>query len=191
VRAQKLRGNEGFMLMFGFQNEDIYNWFNIGGWSNSKNNIEQGNGGGRIQLTAGKDFTVENGRWYDLQVDVDGDSITCYIDGKLEFGARLQHSMMKGVFASTTIDEKTNELIIKVVNTGWGPTDGTINLQNCQAASATLQRLSSAEGTDENTMNEPEKIIPRMADVHLAQQGSKILFDIPSYSINIIRAKLK
>lgn len=191
VRAQKQRGNEGFMLMFGYKDRDVYNWFNVGGWSNSKNNIEQGNGGGRIQLAREKDFRVEDGRWYDLQVDVDGDSITCYIDGKLEMGGRLQHSMMRGVFASTTLDEPNNELIIKVVNTGWGPTDGTINLQNCQAASATLERLSSAEGTDENTMEEPEKVMPRRGEVHLAQRGSKLLFDVPSYSVNIIRAKLK
>ena len=100
-------------------------------------------------------------------------------------------SMMKGVFASTTLDETTNELIIKVVNTGWGPTDGTINLRNGQAASASLERLSSADGNDENTMEEPEKIVPRKGEVHMAQQGSMLLFEVPSYSVNIIRAKLK
>ena len=191
VKALKHSGNEGFLLMFGYADEDNYNWFNIGGWNNTQNNIEQGNGGGRIQLHKGNQFKVEDDRWYDLQVDVDGDSITCFIDGKLECSGRLRQSMMKGVFASTTLDENTNELIIKVVNTGWGPVPGTIYLKNCKVQSATLERLSSEKGTDESTMDEPTKIIPRMDDVHIAQQGEKMLIPIPSYSINIIRAKLK
>ena len=191
VKAMKHSGNEGFLLMFGYADEDHYNWFNIGGWGNTQNNIEQGNGGGRIQLHRGTQFKVEDERWYDLQVDVDGDSITCFIDGKLECAGRLRQSMMKGVFASTTLDENTNELIIKVVNTGWGAVPGTIYLQNCKVQSATLERLSSENGTDENTMDNPTKIIPRTDDVHIAQQGEKMLIAIPSYSINIIRAKLK
>ena len=191
VKALKHNGNEGFLLMFGYADEDHYNWFNIGGWGNTQNNIEQGNGGGRIQLHRGTQFKVEDERWYDLQVDVDGDSITCFIDGKLECAGRLRQSMMKGVFASTTLDENTNELIIKIVNTGWGAVPGTIYLQNCKVQSATLERLSSENGTDENTMDNPTKIIPRTDDVHIAQQGEKMLIAIPSYSINIIRAKLK
>lgn len=191
VKAMKNGGNEGFLLMFDYADEDNYNWFNVGGWGNSRNNIEQGTDGGRIQLHHGKRFKVEDGQWYDLQVDVDGDNIKCYINGKLDCEGKLRPSMMKGVFASTTLDEQTNELIIKVVNTGWGPVPGTINLQNCHAESATLQRLSSEKGSDENTMSDPTKIVPRNADVHIAQQGKKLLFDVPSYSINIIRAKVQ
>ena len=168
-----------------------YNWFNIGGWGNTLNNIEQGTDGGRIQLHRGKRFKVEDERWYDLQVDVDGDSITCFIDGKLDCTGTLRQSMMSGVYASTTLDENTNELIIKVVNTGWGSVPGTIYLKNCKVQSATLERLSSEKGTDENTMDNPTKIVPRTDDVHIAQQGEKMLIAVPSYSINIIRAKLK
>ena len=190
VKAMKNGGNEGFLLMFDYVDEDNYNWFNVGGWGNTRNNIEQGTDGGRIQLHHGTRFKVEDGQWYDLQVDVDGDNIKCYIDGKLDCEGKLRPSMMKGVFASTTLDEKTNELIIKVVNTGWGPVPGTINLKNCHAVSATMQRLSSEKGSDENTMSNPTKIVPVSADVHIAQQGKKLLFDVPSYSINIIRAKV-
>ncbi len=191
VRAMKHSGNEGFLLMFGYADEGNYNWFNIGGWGNTLNNIEQGTDGGRIQLHRGKRFKVEDERWYDLQVDVDGDSITCFIDGKLDCTGTLRQSMMSGVYASTTLDENTNELIIKVVNTGWGSVPGTIYLKNCKVQSATLERLSSEKGTDENTMDNPTKIVPRTDDVHIAQQGGKMLIAVPSYSINIIRAKLK
>lgn len=35
-----------------------------------------------------KRFSVENDRWYNLQVDVDADSIYCYLDGKLDLSCK-------------------------------------------------------------------------------------------------------
>ncbi|MBQ6965774.1 MAG: carbohydrate binding domain-containing protein [Bacteroidaceae bacterium] len=191
AKAQKRRGNEGFLIVFGYKNPDNYNWFNVGGWSNSQNNIEQGNGGGRVTITPGTQFKVEDDRWYDLQVDVDGDSITTYIDGKKELAGALQHSMMKGVYASTTIDDATKTMYIKVVNTGYGPTTGTIDLKNAQCASASLERMTSESGEDENTMNNPTKVVPRPATVNVQNGGSQLTFDVPSYSLSIIKAQLK
>ncbi|MBR1668786.1 MAG: carbohydrate binding domain-containing protein [Bacteroidaceae bacterium] len=191
AKAQKRRGNEGFLLIFGYKNNDNYNWFNVGGWSNSQNNIEQGNGGGRIQIAKDTPFKVEDNRWYDLQVDVDGDSITAYIDGKVNATGKLQHSLMKGVYASTTIDDATKTLYIKVVNTGYGPTTGTIDLKNAQCASATLERMTSASGDDENTIDSPTYVIPRPATVNVQNNGNQLTFDVPSYSLNIIKAQLK
>ena len=134
---------------------------------------------------------MEDNRWYDLQVDVDGDSIVCYIDGQLTTKGKIQHAMMKGVYASTTIDEATKTMYIKVVNTGYGPTEGTVNLKNALSESATLTRLSSAEGTDENTLQNPTAIAPVTTAVQVANNGSQLLFDVPSYSVNIIKVKLK
>jgi len=191
AKAQKRRGNEGFLIVFGYKNPDNYNWFNVGGWSNSQNNIEQGNGGGRVTITPGTQFKVEDDRWYDLQVDVDGDSITTYIDGKKELAGALQHSMMKGVYASTTIDDATKTMYIKVVNTGYGPTTGTIDLKNAQCASASLERMTSESGEDENTMDNPTKVVPRPATVNVQNGGSQLTFDVPSYSLSIIKAQLK
>ena len=146
ARAQKRRGNEGFLLIFGYKNNDTYNWFNIGGWNNSQNNIEQGTGGGRVQLAK---------------------------------------------YASTTIDDATKTLYIKVVNTGYGPTTGTIHLQNAVAQSATLERMTSASGEDENTIDNPTNVVPRPADVTVANGGTQLIFDVPSYSLSIIKAQLK
>ena len=191
AKALKREGNEGFLLIFGYKDRDNYNWFNIGGWSNSQNNIEQGNGGGRIQIAKDTPFKVEDNRWYDLQIDVEGDSITAYIDGKVNTTGKLQHSMMRGVYASTTIDDATKTMYIKVVNTGYGPTTGTIDLKNAIAQSATLERLSSESGNDENTMDNPNHVVPRPASVSVQNNGTQLTFDVPSYSLSIIKAQLK
>ena len=186
VKAQKESGSEGFMVVVGYKDKNTYQWYNVGGWSNAQSNVEQANGGGRIQLAADKRMRVESGRWYDIQMDVDNDNIKCYIDGKLDFDVKLQNSLMSGVFASTTYDETSNEMIVKVVNVGEGTVPATINLAHFPAKSAKIIRLSSASGEDENSLDNPENIHPITENVSLTSQD-KLTFQLQSYSVNIIR----
>lgn len=191
VKARKNGGYEGFLLLFNAQNERDYDWCNIGGWGNTVNNIEQGNDGGRIQLTDGTRFVAETGRWYDVEVRVDGDKIECYIDGKLNMEATRQNPTMRGVYANASINEATGELYIKVINCGQGKTTGTINLANGTAKSAELIRLNSESGNDENDIRHPFNIVPRSGNVNVEGNGSRLTFDVLPYSINIITAKTK
>ena len=48
VRAKKIRGNEGFLVVFGFENQDNYYWWNIGGWNNTQHAIEKNCGWSEI-----------------------------------------------------------------------------------------------------------------------------------------------
>lgn len=196
VRAKKSSGLEGFMAMFGYKDPKTYMWFNVGGWSNSQNNVEQAIDGNRVALCRGERFSVEENRWYDLQVDVDGDSICCYLDGKLNLSCKaLKGSAMEGVYASTTIDDAARMMYVKVVNVGDGSADGVINLSNCavdpgRADSLQLVRLSSRNGGDENTISNPRNIVPVNAAVK-AGNNNDVLFDVPAYSVNIIRIPVK
>lgn len=191
VKACKHSGAEGFLVLINSQNARNYDWCNIGGWGNSLNNIEQGNDGSRIELTQGTPFRVENDRWYDLEVRVDGDQIQCYIDGQLSMEAKRQNPAMRGVYANATLDETTGNLYIKVINAGEGKTTGTINLKAATAKAATMVRLHSESGNDENTMDYPLNIVPRSANVNIEAAGSRLTFDVLPYSINIITAKTR
>ena len=90
VQARKESGSEGFLLVFGHRSSEDYCWFNIGGWDNTRKAIEQDLGQGRFHLTEGKPFAVEEGRWYSLCVAVEGQSVSAYIDGQLQFVARTK-----------------------------------------------------------------------------------------------------
>ena len=196
VRARKNDGAEGFLLIVGWKDRQHFQWYNVGGWGNTQNNVEQALGGDKMQLSTGKGFTVESGRWYELQVDVDGDSLHCYVDGRLDFQCRLQRSSaMEGVYASTTIDDEAKMLYVKVVNVGEGHAPGTLNLQNCevdrsQKDAVTLVRLSSASGDDENTLDNPQAIVPTKAQAK-AKSGTQVTFDVPAFSVNILRIRIK
>ena len=196
VQAKKISGAEGFLVLFGYKDNQNFQWYNVGGWSNAQSNVEQTIGGGKIQLARDKRFTVENDKWYDLQVDVDGENIKCYINGQLDFSCKLQKSSaMEGVYASTTIDEATKTMYVKIVNVGEGYADGTLNLKNCtidtnKAEAVTLIRLASANGNDENTLDNPKNIYPQTSTIK-ASTPNKVDFKVPAFSINILKIKTK
>lgn len=196
VQAKKISGAEGFLVLFGYKDNQNFQWYNVGGWSNAQSNVEQTIGGGKIQLARDKRFTVENDKWYDLQVDVDGENIKCYINGQLDFSCKLQKSSaMEGVYASTTIDEATKTMYVKIVNVGEGYADGTLNLNNCtidtnKAEAVTLIRLASANGNDENTLDNPKNIYPQTSTIK-ASTPNKVDFKVPAFSINILKIKTK
>ena len=191
VKARKTGGREGFLLVYNYQNDRDFDWYNVAGWGNTQNAIEQSLDGGRINIGRESQFTVENDRWYDLRVEVTGDSVAAYIDGKLDITARHKNPNMRGIYSNSTLDEKTNTLYIKVVNVGEGATQGCINLAGGEAVQAEMVRLSSESGQDENTHLDPMAIHPRHVAVFTERGGKQIKFPVAAFSVNIITVKLR
>ena len=185
-RARKDSGAEGFLIIFNYVDEKNYCWANFGGWGNTQHAIEQIGGGGKMQ-TATKKGSVETGRWYDITLQVAGDSVKAWLDKELVFDTVLKHDTSKGIFSSATIDDAAGELIVKVCNTSETPTTAHIALKNFTPASARVIRLQSNDGMDENTLDHPTSIVPVEQELSPARDG--LLLDIPAYSLNIIRIK--
>ena len=191
VQARKDSGAEGFMVVFNYIDEKNFDWFNVGGWGNTRSSVEQTWKGGRHTLSGGQNNRIDEGRWYDLQVDVDGDSLTCLVDGKVIFTGKKNNGQMHGVYANSTLDEKTRTLYTKVVNLCSKGTTGTLQLSGGSAATAEMVRLAGMTGEDENTMQYPNNIVPRPAIVQKAESGKKLIFDVAPFSVNIITTKLQ
>jgi alpha-L-arabinofuranosidase len=45
LKARKVSGAEGFLIMFGARNDNDWYWWNIGGWNNTQHAIEKSEGG--------------------------------------------------------------------------------------------------------------------------------------------------
>ncbi len=183
-RARKDDGAEGFLIVFNYVDPQHYCWLNLGGWGNTQHAIEQIAGSGKIQ-TATREGKVETGRWYDITLTVSGDSVRAWMDQDLVFDTVLKHDTSLGVFASATIDEKTGELIVKIVNTQEEATTADIRLQHFRPASAHVVRLTSLKGEDENTLDSPTAIVPTRHE--LSPQGSNVAIDLPAFSLCIVR----
>ena len=185
-RARKDEGAEGFIIIFNYVDEKNYCWVNFGGWTNSQHAIEQISNGGKL-LADSKRGRIKAGRWYDVTLQVNGDSVKAWLDNELVFDTVLKHDDTKGIFSSATIDDASGELIVKVANTSDAATTARLNLKNFKPASARVVRLAANDGMEENTLDTPTALHP--VEQLLSPENGSILLDVPPYSLNIVRIK--
>ena len=185
-RARKDEGAEGFIIIFNYVDEKNYCWVNFGGWTNSQHAIEQISNGGKL-LADSKRGRIKAGRWYDVTLQVNGDSVKAWLDNELVFDTVLKHDDTKGIFSSATIDDASGELIVKVANTSDAATTARLNLKNFKPASARVVSLATNDGMEENTLDTPTAIHP--VEQLLSPENGSILLDVPPYSLNIVRIK--
>ena len=158
VKARKKSGDEGFILYFGMQGETGY-VLNIGGWSNQTTAFQHMVGADMPQIPNNIAQQVETGRWYDIRIDIHGDSFTYSLDGKRMLEARIEQSRQ---YVVSGYDETTGEEVIKFVNATEKPFTARIELAGAESVGRTGKAivLTSGEPSDENSLDNPEKVVP-------------------------------
>ncbi|MEO6993924.1 MAG: alpha-L-arabinofuranosidase C-terminal domain-containing protein, partial [Lacunisphaera sp.] len=161
VRARKIEGNEGFIILWHAADGDNYRWWNIGGWSNTLSRCESSEGGGREPIGPGTPFTVETGRWYDLKLVVTGRTVRGYVDGKLTMeetdGPRLP---AQTAFASATYLNASGEVIVKVVNAAETPLQAEIHLKDVSHVGKGKIIVLTGEPSAVNSVAKPMAVAP-------------------------------
>ena len=192
VQARKDGGAEGFMIVFNYVDERNFDWLNLGGWSNSRTSVETTYNGSRNTLEGTRDDHYDSNRWYNIQLDVDGEDIVAQVDGKVVYQGKKKNGLMHGVYTNSTLDEKTRTLYTKIVNLCATGTAGTLNLAGGSAEKSEMVRLAGMSGEDENTMQYPDNIVPRRpGKVQVTGGGRKLTFEVAPFSVNIITTKLR
>ena len=187
VRARKDGGSEGFLIIFNYTDANNFYWWNIGGWGNTRDAVEQCVGGGKSTIDP-KSFSVETGRWYDVEVHVNDGKVACILDGDTVHSFSLP--VAKAVYQSVQLDSTSNELVVKLANTQASARTVTLNLKNMSATSGTVTRLAAASGTDENTMDEPSRVSPSPTATVSTGDGKTVQLDAPAYSLSVYRLKV-
>ena len=131
------------------------------------------------------DGQIETGRWYDIRVELKGGSIKCYLDGKLIHDAKTPG--IKSLYASASRDDKTGEVILKVVNVAENAQDVAINLAGMSKVTgpANVIVLTSESSTDENTLEEPTKVVPKTQTIPVS--GPSFRHTFPANSVTVMR----
>jgi len=83
LKARKLGGSEGFLILFHVGDDNNLTWWNIGGWNNTLHAIERIDNGMKSDVSTRVPGQVETGRWYDVRIVVEGFRIRCYLDQEL------------------------------------------------------------------------------------------------------------
>ena len=186
VRARKNSGDEGFLIIFNYVDPKNYCWLNIGGWGNTQHGIEQIVNGGKGQMAIASGH-VETGKWYDVELNVKGDSVYAKLDGKQIFATRLKPNVTPGFFATATKDSKTGEIILKIANTNIEGTTAKISLDGKTIKNAKLIRLTAKNGSEENDIDHPTNVYPTTTVIPV--NSDSIELEIPASSLNILRMK--
>lgn len=187
LRARKTGGTEGFLIGFKAKDDSTYYWWNLGGWGNTRDVVEKADGYGKRMVGGDRSMSIESNRWYDIQVEVLGTRIKCYLDGK------LMHDITDAGFAdgpdfaaSTVRDSGTGDLIVKLVN-GAGkskPVKFEIQGAGRLAATATVTVLANEDPKAVNDFSNPHRVIPKTSTMAV---GAAFEHSLPSNSLTVIR----
>jgi len=81
--AIKTGGAEGFLVLFRIASADEFYWYNLGGWNNSRHQLEKGVEGERWGAVGpAVEERIEVGKWYKIRVRCEGNHIEIWLDGE-------------------------------------------------------------------------------------------------------------
>ncbi len=190
LKARKLKGLEGFKVVFGLKDERHYFMADMGSHSNESVIFREIGDKGSVSLFDYRNQEpVLQDHWYDVKVVIDGNIWKCYLDGKLiytyDYRIESKHYVVAG------IDEGAKELVVKLVNGSGQAWNTELVLKRVALASSDAVRieLSSDGDTDENSFSDPLKISGKRSLFKLA--GSRTPVVCPPYSLSIFRIPLR
>jgi alpha-L-arabinofuranosidase len=188
LKARKFNGSEGFLITVGRKGDDFY-WWNLGGWGNTQHAIEHSSQGSQTMVGEGKPGAIENNRWYDIKVEVQGDLIRCYLDGQLINEGVVRPSPK--LFAEAGRDDVTGDIVLKGINVSGKPVIGDLKLNGVAhiAPEATVTVLKSASLSDNNTLDQPMKVTATQSRIGSA--GMQFTHEFPPYSLTVFRLKTR
>ena len=187
--AVKNSGDEGFLINFASIDAGNYAWWNLGGWGNAKHGVEQAIDGSKSTL-ASANGSIATGRTYRIKIVRSGLTARCYLDGTLIHTVTLTEKTGERLYLCAALNEAEDTAIVKVINyndvsipTTFAFTDASIG------GDAQLRIMSHADNYAENSMDEPEKVIPRNETIAKGSDAS-LSFEVPAYSLSIIQIPL-
>jgi alpha-L-arabinofuranosidase len=180
LKARKLSGLEGFIIPVGVADGRRVQW-NIGGWGNTRHAVQA------ADAVVGESIrgSIEAGRWYDIRIEVRDRTIRGYLDG--EFVMERTLPRIDKVLAIAGRDDRSGDIILKVVNSAPEPAAMTLNFSGVPSLSGGTVTVLTGDPLDENTFEEPTKVVPRANPI--SARGNAISHTFPPYSLSVVRLK--
>ncbi len=130
--------------------------------------------------------SIEPNRWYDVKIVTSGAKMDCYLDGKLVQTAEVLHHHVPSLFTSAARDEKSGDIILKVVNPGKEAAAATVLLQGAQRVQAGgLAIVLTGNPADDNTFEKPNRIAPKTTSI--SGILPKFNHTFPPHSFTVLR----
>lgn len=186
VEAVKNGGKEGFIIPFYYFDADNRAWFNIGGWGNTSNAIQQKIAG--VETTywanAGQTFkAIENGTTYKIKIVVTGGNhVKAYINDALYVDVDiLSCSPQRYLYTSGNVTADGSTVYLRVINPYADAQSLSVKMTDKNICGIGGEVLTGNAKTDENTMSNPDNVVPKSVS-GIAYSGDSFSMTVPAYS---------
>lgn len=186
IEATKNSGAEGFLIVFNYRDTNNYCWWNLGGWGNTQHGVEVCTDGQKSTVASAAG-SLNSGQTYRIRIQVQGTHVQCYLDGALVHDFTLPAE--RKIYVSSNIDDETGMLYVKMVNPHATSQPVVLQVGNASLTGGDAIVLTSPNGTDENTLENPENVVPEEAGLQL--DGQTITYEARPYSLNILRLNVR
>jgi alpha-L-arabinofuranosidase len=180
LKARKIAGREGFLIIFQSPGDQTTTWWNLGGWANREHGLDLP--GVTAPHVPGR---IETNRWYDIRVELQGSSIKAHLDGQLIQEA--QYSEPPPLYVAAGRDRADHAIVLAVVNTASTAIDAEVDLQGVDAVgnASPMTVLTSGSLDDENSFAAPDQVAPRESTLKL--DGPRFRHEFGPQSVNFLR----
>lgn len=187
LKARKLAVAGGFAVIFRNSDGGSFLQWTLGGRDN-QHRLEA-----NVALHSEDQHVVQHvhgqidpERWYTLQVELRGESIRCHLDGKLVLEASVPGPNLPQLYATASRDEESQQLIVKVVNPTSEPAEADVLLEGVDAIASTAELIVlSGDPEDENSLTEPNRVVPKSQPLEI--QGGNFQHTFPPHSLSVLR----
>jgi alpha-L-arabinofuranosidase len=187
LKAKKTGGREGFLIMFHVRGRNEFIWWNVGGWGDTRSQLEKMDDGQNSPLGDSAPVAIDADRWYDVRIELNGNDIKCYLDGKLITEATdTPPTPLPAIYACASRVDTTGQAILKVVNISSSPQDLQVNVKGADNVSKDGQLiLLTGKPGDFNTVDLPKRVFPTESEVH--DLGQTFAHEFPAYSVSVLK----
>lgn len=151
-------GRKGLGILFGRRDERNYLQWEFGGWDNWDCNVVSVENG-RSSVISHRIFNVD-GREYRLKLEVEGRHIRTWINGELFNDVTYRLPELEELYVAASLDRESGRTILKAVNLTGDEKRVQIRIEGEPKAKMRAVCLQGYGLTDENTFEEPERVVP-------------------------------
>jgi alpha-L-arabinofuranosidase len=186
VRARKISGAEGFLIAFGVKDSGNFYWWNLGGWNNTQGAVEKATNGAK-ELMIARPNSVVTGATYDSRIEVRGTRVSLYLNGEL-WGSFADDRVTQPFAQVVTRDDRTGELILKVVNAQDTPAVTRVDLGRRRVQPTARMTVITGDPGEQNTRSaEPIKPVTQT----VGGIGSNFTRTFPPNSVTFLRIRTR
>lgn len=191
LKATKLSGAEGFLIMFGRRDDGNFFWWNLGGWGNTQHAIEKSVNGSRGAVISRSAAPLAIGREYDIKIVVEGRRIRCYLDGQLIHDYYDGPTVSEPLYYVTTYEESSGDVIVKAVNAFGAAMQSRIVVEGVEQILPQGNAITMiADSLDAaNTFQNPTRVAPITTEI--SGLSTDFEYTFPPYSITILRLRTR